>query len=404
MNSRHIRATTRPSADDSPLRVIFVFDNLEFSGAGKVALDIVRATKNGPELGIVASGFVCMADATGGSCASDDIGFANPHATVDLPIWRKVILGVRAIFRCAQASRDADLLVGVTPPAAFAAKCASWLAGKPVVAWVHYDIEGWQRELIHYSRSGTARFFEVLFYKWIVPRFSSAIFVSEACRSSMARIRGGAGTHWTSIPNLFSASSFSTQEADLTELRQLKAGGIPVLLFLGRLSRQKRWQDTVRVMEILAQRNCPAHLVVIGDGVERQAFLDRLAASSAKSRITWLGQLANPIQALLLADALILTSLYEAWPVVILEAFHCQLPVVSYCCPSGPAQMLADGRGICCEETPEAMANAVAELFSISIDERTTMLRAASSFNEQHRASVIMPMWKAYVRTLVDHH
>lgn len=312
-------------------------------------------------------------------------------------------MGLRAIFRCARAARATDVLVGVTPPAAFAAICAGWLAGKPAVAWVHYDIAAWERELERYSRPPASKFFEVLFYRWIVPRFSNIVFVSEPCRTAMIRTRGRSRTQWSYIPNLFSASSFSKQHPDLTELLRLKASRVPVLFFLGRLSRQKRWQDAIRLMEILAQRNHAAHLMVIGDGVERLKFLDCLAASPAKSRIHWMGEISDPMQALPLGDALILTSLYEAWPVVILEAFHCHVPVVSYCCPSGPAEMLTDGRGICCAETPEAMADSVEALFSMLPSKRTAMLGAASDFLEQHSIGVVMPMWKAYVEELVDH-
>ncbi len=389
--------------EPATLRILFVFDNLELSGADKVAVNMIRAAAQDPTLGITARGIVCMADKTGDVCAGNPVLIANPDVSDTTPIWRKIFYGMRAIQCCARIARDADVVVGVTPPAVFVAKCAAWLNGKPAVAWAHYDIEGWQRELDDYSRSLPARFFEVLFYRWIVPRFQNVVFVSKASLQSMETRFGGITKHWVHIPNLFSESGFATLDEDLRELTALKAGNVPTLLFLGRLSRQKRWQDAIRLMEILAQRNHTAHLVVIGDGVERRAFLDRLANSSARSRIHWLGQLRNPMRALSLVDALILTSLYEAWPVVILEAFHCQVPVVAYSCPSGPAEMLAEGRGIYCQESPEAMADAIAELFSMSMDQRTTMLQAASSFLGHHRAEVVMPIWKEYAKRLINY-
>jgi glycosyltransferase involved in cell wall biosynthesis len=389
--------------DSKVLRILFVFDNLELSGADKVAVNLIRGSAQEPAHGVVASGFVCMMDKTGGACANDPVDICNPGLAAATPIWKKILPGMRAILRCAKAARTADIVVGVTPPAAFVACCAGWLGGRPAAAWVHYDIEGWQRELKAYSRSRAAKFLEVLFYGWIVPRFANLVFVSEACRASMARATGGTGRQWTVIPNLFDAAGFSTQSPDIGELEKLKAEGVPLLSFVGRLSRQKRWEDAIRLMEVLSAHNQPAHLAVIGDGVDRQAFLDRVATSPASENIHWMGQLGNPLPALALADALILPSLYEAWPVVILEAFQLKVPVVSYACPSGPAEMLADGRGICCEETPEAMADAVAKLLSMSHAERTTMLAAAGNYLARHRAETVMPMWKAYAVKLVDH-
>lgn len=389
--------------ESKALRILFVFDNLEFSGADKVAVNLIRISTQEPAHGVAASGFVCMADKTGGACTNDPVIICNSGLAATTPIWKKILPGMRAILHCAEAARKADIIVGVTPPAAFVARCAGWLVRRPAAAWVHYDMEGWQRELSDYSRSLAARFFEILFYKSIVPRFANLIFVSEACRATMARASGSGGTHWTVIPNLFDAAGFSTQSPDLGELEKLKAAGIPLLFFVGRLSRQKRWQDAIRLMEVLSLRNHAAHLMVIGDGVDRQAFLDRVAASPARENIHWMGQLGNPLPALALADALILTSLYEAWPVVILEAFRHRVPVVSYACPSGPAEMLADGRGICCDETPEAMADAIAKLSSMSHAERTTMLAAAGSYLARHCAEIVIPMWKAYAVKLVDH-
>jgi glycosyltransferase involved in cell wall biosynthesis len=381
-------------------RVLFVFDNLELSGADKVALDLIRLTAAESQHGIRARGFVCMADKTPHSCEGDDIEFANPGLDSATPIWKKPFLGLKAILRCVRAARNADLVVGVTPPSAFVAACVGILGARPAAAWVHYDINGWARELECYSRGLAARFFEVLFYRRIVPRFGNIVFVSTAALESMAASRTASPRHWTYIPNPFLPRAFAGDMPDLSRLVELKADGVPLLILLGRLTRQKRWGDAIRALELVSTRGPAPHLVVIGDGNERTDFLACATASPAAARIHWLRSLANPCPALAMGDALLLTSLYEAWPVVILEAFHARVPVIAYDCPSGPAELLAEGRGLCCPETPAAMAKSIEELLSMHVAERTKMLDLSAGFLSRHNNHEVLAQWKSYAELL----
>lgn len=390
-----------PTLDGKVCRFLFVFDNLEFSGADKVALDFIRLAASNPRHGVTARGFVCMADKTGAASGCDDLVFAHPGLDPATPIWKKVVLGLQTVVRCARAAREADVVVGVTPPAAFVAACAGALAAKPAAAWVHYDIKGWGRELESYSRGVAARVFEVLFYRHIVPRFGNAVFASKAALVSMAEARSTMPAHWTSIPNPFSPRAFTQDIPKLAALARLKTDGVPLLVLLGRLTRQKRWSDAIRALEMVSVKGPAPHLVVIGDGNERREFLACVAASAAKERIHWLGPLTNPGPALAMCDALLLTSLYEAWPVVILEAFHARVPVAAYDCPSGPAEMLAEGRGVCCPETPAAMANAIEGLLAMPVAERTKMLDLAAGFLAEHGNNEVMGQWRRYAELLM---
>ena len=391
----------QPASVRKDYQLLFVFDNLELSGADKVALDVIRLTAGDPRHGINARGFVCMADRTAQASAHDDIVFANPGLDPATSIWKKPLLGVRAVLRCVRAARTADLIVGVTPPAAFVAACAGAISAKPAAAWVHYDIKGWARELEAYPRGHIARLFEVLFYRYIVPRFRNIIFVSKAALASMAGVRGTAPPRWASIPNPFLTRSFGEHVPDLSLLGKIKSDGSPLLVLLGRLTRQKRWRDAIRAFELTSPSDPAPHLVVIGDGNERSEFLDRVATSPSANRIHWMGPLANPGPALAMGDALLLTSLYEAWPVVILEAFHARVPVIAYDCPSGPAELLAGGRGLCCPESPAAAAKAIETLLAMPVTERTKMLDLAAGFLSRHNNDDVLAQWREYADMLV---
>ena len=74
--------------DPETLCILFVFDNLELSGADKVAVNMIRAAEQDPTLGITARGIVCMADKTGDVCAGDPVLIANPNVSETTPIWK----------------------------------------------------------------------------------------------------------------------------------------------------------------------------------------------------------------------------------------------------------------------------------------------------------------------------
>ncbi|MCK6682147.1 MAG: glycosyltransferase [Thermoanaerobaculia bacterium] len=203
---------------------------------------------------------------------------------------------------------------------------------------------------------------------------------------------------WQVLPNLFVAGCFEEASASLERFEGIKALGEPVLLFLGRLAHQKRWEDTIRAAEELQRLGVRAQWVFLGDGPQRSAFLNMLAASSARDRLHWLGSDPNPRPVLARASALVLTSLYEAWPTVILEAFDLGVPVVSYDCPSGPSEMLGNQeRGWLTSENPKSLAAAVAELLSPGgTEEACRRTEAGRSFVDAHRPEKAMAAWLNY--------
>jgi glycosyltransferase involved in cell wall biosynthesis len=390
--------------DTAQPSLLLIFDNLEYSGVAKLALDLLRTSEDEVSRGFSFSGLVCMANHTGQALEESSLHFANPHMAPDAPIWIKPLLGLRAVLACARLAREADLLVGITPPAAFVALCAGWLSGKTPVAWVHYDIMAWQREMGGRTRSPLSRGIEYLFYRWIVPRFRNIVFVSDACRDSMRLATGKSavpvGQNWAVIPNMFNPRGFSAavRTPELDRVADWRGNGKRILLFVGRLSRQKRWGHAIDTMEGLRIDAPELKLLMIGDGPDRERFLVRLGESPARDSIAWIDRLPDPDLAYALADVLIMTSLYEAWPVVILEAFDHGLPVVSYRCPSGPEAMLAEGRGILCDESPEAMAASIRHALALPPGELAALRERARLFLRRHHPDVVLPLWLRHAR------
>ncbi|HEF5155914.1 putative glycosyltransferase [Burkholderia multivorans] len=87
-----------------------------------------------------------------------------------------------------------------------------------------------------------------------------------------------------------------------------------------------------------------AALVLIGDGPDR-ARLERLAAElGICDAVHFLGHCANPFPYVRAADALVLSSRYEGFGMVLGEAMALGTPVISTDCPTGPHDLLEGGK------------------------------------------------------------
>lgn len=116
----------------------------------------------------------------------------------------------------------------------------------------------------------------------------------------------------------------------------------PVLLNVGRFSDQKNQACLLRAFERLCDDR-DAKLLLVGRG-EREAELaelaDDLGVADHLDVVNWT---ENPYAMMRAADAFVLSSIWEGLPTVLIEALACECPIVSTDCPSGPAEILADG-------------------------------------------------------------
>lgn len=120
-------------------------------------------------------------------------------------------------------------------------------------------------------------------------------------------------------------------------------GDVPVVLSVGRLIEQKNHALLIRAFARLRARG-PCRLVILGDGPLRDSLRGLARSLGLESDVEFLGWRDNPFKYARSATMFALTSNYEGFPNVLLEAMACGCPVVSTRCPSGPSEILEDGR------------------------------------------------------------
>lgn len=140
--------------------------------------------------------------------------------------------------------------------------------------------------------------------------------------------------------------------------------GVPLLLFIGRITPKKRLEDILAILPRLAREYPDLHLVVGGDFAQeleyRRGLLREIAKTGVAGRVLWVGFLdeqAKPA-AYAASQVFVHASESEGMAIAILEAMSAGLPVVATRgCYMGAAA--AAGAILECAQGAEALADAV---------------------------------------------
>ena len=118
----------------------------------------------------------------------------------------------------------------------------------------------------------------------------------------------------------------------------------PILISIGRLVYQKNYEHLIRCFKLVVQKIDSAQLVILGVGPDQKRLLALTKDLNIIDRVHFLGFVENPYIYLRKSDLFVLSSRYEGFGNVIVEALAVGLPVVSTNCPGGPKEILDNGK------------------------------------------------------------
>lgn len=187
---------------------------------------------------------------------------------------------------------------------------------------------GWSRRVLRTSMA--------LFYR----RAEHRIAISDRAASDLARLAKLAPTDVEVILNPIDLPT-TIQESD--EAKAAWGEASPRILAVGALKEVKNHQLLLKAFARVAKELPSARLVLVGEGALRAELEELREELGLRNRIVFTGFQLDPWPYLAGADLFVLSSNYEGLPLVLAEAMHAGLRIVSTDCVTGPAEMLDHG-------------------------------------------------------------
>ncbi|MFP4572281.1 MAG: glycosyltransferase [Desulfobacterales bacterium] len=117
----------------------------------------------------------------------------------------------------------------------------------------------------------------------------------------------------------------------------------PVILGCGRLCPQKNFSLLIRAFADLRKKR-RARLMILGEGELRENLEAIIRELGMEHDISLPGFVSNPYAYMSKSSLFVLSSNWEGLPGVLVQAMACGSPVISTDCPSGPAEILENGK------------------------------------------------------------
>ena len=177
------------------------------------------------------------------------------------------------------------------------------------------------------------------FYRWA----DAIIMPSRGAAEDLACIAQLPVSRISVVPNPVITARFQQLLIQPVEHPWLKHKDRPVILGVGELSKRKDFATLLRAFARLRQQR-PARLIILGKGRQREALVQLAEELGISDDLDLAGFSPNPYAYMAQADVFVLSSICEGFGNVLVEAMAAGTPVVSTNCPSGPSEILDEGR------------------------------------------------------------
>lgn len=115
-----------------------------------------------------------------------------------------------------------------------------------------------------------------------------------------------------------------------------------IIISLGRMNHQKGYDMLIDAWAKIDDRVKNWSIQIYGDGSDKEVLKDQLNTYNFKNEFIINDAIPDVNKKLLKSKIYVMSSRFETFPMVLLEALSCGLPVVSFDCPSGPRSILVE--------------------------------------------------------------
>jgi glycosyltransferase involved in cell wall biosynthesis len=311
------------------MRIAVFVPSLRGGGAERVMLDLAHGFA---ERGIATDLVLPQVEGPYLSEVRTDVRIVNLAA-------RRVLASLPGLVRYLRRERP-DALLSTLTHANLVALWARRLSGVPTRAVVR------EANTLTQVTRGAGRdrrrllpFLVRRFYPWA----DGVVAVSSGVARDLEASSGIAAGSMYILPNPVVTPDLASKAVEPLDHPWFRPGEPPVVLGVGRLSKQKDFATLIRAFDRV-RRARGARLMILGEGPERaglQALADELALSQD---VALPGFASNPFAYMARAGVFVLSSAWEGMPGALIQAAACGAPVVATDCESGPREVLQDGR------------------------------------------------------------
>lgn len=175
------------------------------------------------------------------------------------------------------------------------------------------------------------------------------------------------------------------------------------IIAVGRLHAQKGFDLLIQSWQLIAARHPDWQLVVYGHGGDLQKLQQQLEKAGLTSSMTFAGTTDNIYKEYQNSAFYVMSSRYEGWGLVLVEAMSCGLPCVSFDCPYGPSDIIRDGEDGFLVENGNIQQLAEKMELLINNKELREWLGVRARLNAARFTSDnIMPQWTKLFETIVQ--
>lgn len=235
------------------------------------------------------------------------------------------------------------------------------------VSWLHTDYDNFCKISPYYSS------------KDMYDHFDDIVCVTQASVDSIKRVLGYSSDRVHLIRNTLPQTrikELSNNEIDEAEQKKKEF----LFVSVGRLSPEKDFEIIPRVARKLVQKGSSQFdWYIIGEGATKEKIRQEIEACGVADNVHLLGAKMNPYPYIKSASCLVITSLYEAQPMVANEALILDVPVISTEFSSVREVIHDQENGMIVEHNEDNIADALAR-FMTDPDCRHSLCQGARDF------------------------
>jgi glycosyltransferase involved in cell wall biosynthesis len=179
--------------------------------------------------------------------------------------------------------------------------------------------------------------------KRLYPKATGIIAVSEGVLNELESSIGLPSSRLHVIKNPVNKGHLKEASRASVTHKWLKNKSCPVFIAVGRLTKAKDYDTLIKAFN-LVRLTLPAKLIIVGEGLERPALESLVSSLKLDDAVDMPGHFDNPYALMARADVFVLSSRWEGFVNVLLEALALGMPIASTDCHSSPREILENGK------------------------------------------------------------